>query len=322
MNTSVGGASTTRLLTGGGPASEKLAEYYFEPTLTLEYRFGRGALGLAPRMSYRGVPERDSLTAARAEARLFVRYDINDATRFDGGVGWHYGETTGNSVPFDLGLESDITDYFSVRLRGGYRVEELNLKDLFADHYLMDVPTALDDTVGWFFDARVNWIPVQGWVFDAGVRFADHSAMPTFTRVFDPSSGLFPFIQEEALRVSSEAGLRWNLTEVLSARLGWKGELAEKPEFYPRHALLFEGTAEQRIGNFGGGLTAELSLGVNETDQLPEIGVNGFFQATDFLRFSLEAGDLLYPLLDGPRLGWAPYAEAGFTLTLKALMNF
>jgi hypothetical protein len=237
-------------------------------------------------------------------------------------VGWHYGDTTGNRVPFDLGLESEITDYFSVSLRGGYRIEELNLKDLYADYYLMEVPTALDDSVGWFFNAWVNWIPAQGWVFDAGVRFADHSAMPSLVRTFDPSSGLFPFIQEEALRVSSEAGLRWNLTEVLSVRLGWKGELAEKPEFFPRHSLLFQGTAEQKKGKYGGGLDAELLLGVNETDQLPVIGVYGFVQAADFLRFALEADDLLYPLLDGSRLGWAPYVEAGFTLTLKALMNF
>jgi hypothetical protein len=221
-----------------------------------------------------------------------------------------------------MGLESDITDYFSLGLRGGYRVEELNLKDLYVDHYLMEVPTALDDSIGWFFDARANWKPAQGWVFDAGVRFADYSAMPSFVRTFDPTSGLFPFIQEEAMRVSSEMGLRWNLTEVLSARLGWQAELAKKPEFFPRHVFLFEGTAEQKKGKYGGGLTAELLLGVNETDQLPVVGVNGFVQAADFLRFALEADDLLYPLLDGSRLGWAPYAEAGFTLTLKALMNF
>jgi hypothetical protein len=322
MNTSIGGAFTTRLLAGGGPTSEEITEYLFEPALTLEYRFRRGALGLTPRVSYRGVPDRDALTAARAEARVFIRFDVNDTTRFDGGVGWHYGETTGNRVPFDIGLESDINDYFSMSLRGGYRVDEMNLKELFAEHYLMGVPTVLDDSVGWFFSARANWIPAQGWVFDAGVRFSDNSAMPSFDRNFDPATGLFPFIQEEALRVSAEMGLRWNLTEALSARFGWDAELSEKPEFFPRHRLLFEGTAEQKKGKFGGGLTAESLLGVNGTDQLPVVGVSGFVQAADFLRFALEADDLLYPLLDGPRLGWFPYVETGFTLTLKALMNF
>jgi hypothetical protein len=322
MKASIGGASTTRLLTGGGPGSEEITEYMLEPALSFEYLFKRGALGVSPRASYRGVPERDLLSAARAEARVYARFDVNDVTRFDGGVGWHYGETTGNRVPFDIGLESDIDDYFSVSLRGGYRVEEMNLRDLFAEYNFMGVPTVLDDGVGWFFSARANWIPAQGWVFDAGVRFSDSSAMPSFDRTFDPATGLYPFIQKEALRVSAETGLRWNISEVLSARFGWNAELSEKPEFFPRHRLLFEGTAEQKKGKFGGGLTAELLLGQNDTDQLPVFGINGFVQAADFLRFALEAGDLLYPLLDGPRLGWSPYVEAGFTLTLKALMNF
>jgi hypothetical protein len=322
MKTTVDGSATTRLLAGGGAGSEEITEYLLEPSLAFEYRFKRGALGVTPRVSYRGVPDRDPLSTARAEARVYARIDLNEATRFDGGVAWHYGDTSGNSVPFDIGLESDFTDYFTLSLRGGYRVEEMNLRDLFAAYSLMDVPAALDDGKGWFFEARANWIPVQGWIFNAGILYADSNAMPSFDRTPDPTSGLFPFIQEEALRVSVETGLRWNISEALSARLGWNAELSEKPEFFPRHKLLFEGSAEQKNGKFGGGLTAEYLLGVNDTDQLPTLGVSGFVQAAEFMRFTLEANDLLYPLLDGPRLEWYPFVAPGLTVTLKALINF
>jgi hypothetical protein len=322
MNAVVPAAATNRLFTGGVGVAEGLTEYLIEPEISLEHRFDRGALGATPRLSYRWFPDTESLSSLRGGVRAYARFDVSETIRVDGGVGWHYGDTTGNSVPFDVGLESDFSEYFSLSLRGGYRVEEMNVRDLFGTYPLMDTPGVLDDGEGWFFGARANWIPAQGWVFDAGILCSDSSAMPSFERTPDPASGLFPFVQEEALRVSLETGLRWNISETTSARLGWNAELAEKPEFAPRHAVSLEAGAEQKNGRFGGGLTVEYLLGVNVDDQLPAVGVDGFVQAADFMRFALELNDLLYPALDGPRLDWDPYVAVGFSVTLKALVNF
>ena len=327
LDGSLGAAAAAQLLTGsGGPGPREIDEYLVFPSVAAEYHFEKGTLGFSPRFSYRGVRNRDDLSTGRVEARAYAGFDFNDLYRFDGGIGWFWGGTTGHLFPFDLGIGGRFSDVLTLSVRGGFKVEEVNLYDLFSAYHLMGFPGELDDNYGWFFETRGGWIAMQGLTLDVGVSFRDNSKMPTFDAVADATTGLFPFRQVEALRVRSDLGVRWSPSEVFSARAGWEWELADKPAFSPRHRFTLEGTAAQKRGRFGGGVTFEQLLGVNSgagvPDQAPVVGANGFIQANDFMRFTLEANDLLYPFLDGPRYDWYPFVDAGFTLTLKCLVTF
>ncbi len=318
MDTSV----AAQLITGGSPASEEVTEVYFSPKITGELRFSRLVLGIEPRFSYRNVFDNEDLSLMRGGVRGYFEADISDTYRLNGCLGWQWIEDPGHLVPFDLALTVTPTEFLSFTAGGGYRIEEFNLKDIFNDYPLAGVPASLYDNHGWFTELRSSWSPFQGWLIDAGLLYMANKKMPDPGDAPDGDTGLFPFNQVEAQRLSADAGVRWNISESFSARFGLESEFLKKPNFYPGNRATLDLNGIEKKGRYGGGFSSEFLTGVNDSDQLPFLDLNGFYRATDFLRFVLEIDDLLYPLLDGRRDYWEPYIEPGLKVILKAHINF
>jgi hypothetical protein len=315
-----------QLMTGGtASSSDEATELYLSPVIAGEFRFDKWFFGIEPRFSYRNVYDAENLTLLRGGVRGYFGADASDRISINGSVGWLWVENIGHlwPPPFDLYITARPGDFFTLTAGGGYRVEEFNLRDIFMDYPLTGVPDSLHDNKGGFARLQSSWIPFQGWIFDAGLLYSYNSKMPNPDRNYSPTNGLFDFEQKKnAHRLTLDAGVRWNISEIFTARLGWSSEFLDKPEFHPANSINLDISGMEKKGRYGGGLTSEFTTGVNDTIQLPLFSVNGFIMATDFLRFVLEAEDLLYPLLDGPRYYWEPYAETGLTVILKAHINF
>ncbi|HEB29920.1 MAG TPA: hypothetical protein ENI15_03460 [Spirochaetes bacterium] len=312
-----------QLMTGGpSSSSDEVTELYLSPVLVGEFRFKNWVLGVEPRFSYRNVFESENLSLIRGGVRGYLEVDISDSVTLNGSVGWLWVENIGHLAPFNLSVSMMPGDFFTLTVGGGYRVEEFNLRDIFRNYPLTGVPLSLYDNQGWFAELKSIWTPFQGWIFDAGLFYTGNSKMPDPGRAFDGATGLFPLSQVNAQRLNIDAGVRWNISESFSARLGWSSAFIEKPEFYPENRINLDFNGMEKKGRFGGGFSSEFTTGVNDSVQLPLLSLNGFFRATDFLRFVLEADDLLYPLLDGPRYLWEPYVDTGLKVILKAHINF
>jgi len=180
----------------------------------------------------------------------------------------------------------------------------------------------LEDNHGWFVDSGFNWIPFQGWIFDAGFFFMDSNSTPTIARTIDGTTGLFPFYQEDLQTLKVEGGARWNVSESFTARAGLEYEVLEKSNFQPDLRVFLDANIVQKQGKFGGGMALNFLSGVNDTDQAPILNLNGFYKLNDYVRFVMEIDDILYPLLDGSRYYWYPYVDPGLTVKGKVHINF
>jgi hypothetical protein len=321
---SVKASMADQLMTGGpSSSSDEATELYISPEIAGEFRFNGWYLGVEPRFAYRNVYDSDNLSLLRGGVRGYLGADVSDRISISGSVGWLWVENLGHLLPFDLSVTAAPGDFFTLTAGGGYRVEEFNLIDVFKDYPLSGLPASLYDNRGWYARLNSSWIPFQGWIFDAGLMYSGNSKMPDPDRNLSAATGLFPLNQvNNAQRITLDAGVRWNISESFTARLGWSSEFLDKPRFYPANSINLDVSGMEKKGRFGGGLTSEFTTGVNKPVQLPNLSANGFIMATDFLRFVLEANDLLYPLMDGPRYYWKPYVETGLTVILKAHINF
>jgi len=322
LRSAVDMSAAKQLLTADVSTSEEADEYYISSYLTGECKFRRGLFGIEPGFSYRNVPDYSELTLGRAHVRGYLGIDLADDYRFDATLGWFWSEPTGHLVPFDMTVTAFLGDFFSFRIGGGYQVIEYNLKDIFTELPLAGLPATLEDNHGWFVDSGINWIPFQGWIFDAGIFFMDGNSTPTIARTIDGTTGLFPFYQEDLQTLRLEGGARWNVSESFTARAGLEYEVLEKSNFQPDLRVFLDANIVQKQGKFGGGMALNFLSGVNDTDQAPILNLNGFYKLNDHVRFVTEIDDILYPLLNGSRYYWYPYVDPGLTLKGKVHINF
>jgi len=315
-------SSANQLLTKVIPGTEEVNEYYISTSFGGEFQFTRGLFGILPSFSYRSIPEYPGLSLGRSLVQGYFGVDLSEVYRLDGTLGWFWSKKSGHLVPFDLTLSALISDFLSLSIGGGYRIPEYNLADIFMEYPLGNIPSTLEDNHGWFFDVRTNWIPFQGWIIDAGLFYMNNSSMPNFLKTVNENTGLFPFYQVPAHRLSVDIGARWIISDSFSARAGLESEVLEKPEFYPEHRITLDMNMIEKQGKYGGGATLDFSTGVNDFIQAPLLDLSGFYRLGEFVRFVVEASDLLYPLLDGPRYYWYPYVDPGFTLSMKVHINF
>lgn len=319
---SISGSAANQVLTDGPPPSEQIFEYYILPSVAAEFSFQRWYFGIEPRASYRSIPDMSGLSAGRMQVRGYFGADVTDYLHLDGGAGWFWSEETAHLFPFDLTLTAALGDFLSFRIGGGYRIIEYQLRDVFRAYPLSDVPAALEDNHGWYGDVRTNWIPTQGWIVDAGVLYFNNSSMPTFGRTIDAATGLFPFTQVEAQQLSVDAGIRWIISELFSARAGLETEIGDRPEFSPESRLTIDMDLVQPQGKYGAGASLDLITGVNDSNQLPVLDLNGFFRLNQYVRFMIEADDVLSVFLEDSRYSWEPYVDPGFLLKAKVHINF
>lgn len=318
-------SQTSQLLTqadSSGTDSEKVLEYLISPSFKGTFEVGRFSFGLLPRLSYRSVPKASDLNLTRGEVEGFFGFDLSPVSRFEASMSWFWSESTGHLIPFELALLLSPREKLDLRTSVGYRVQEYNLESLLSDFPLVDVPATLKDSHGWFLDLRTTFHLFKKWIVNSGITFMDNSDMPNPGQDIDATTGLFPFDQEESLRMEYDIGARWNISKRVSARFGWETELLDRPRFFPKNRWTIEAIASQRSGKYGGSLAAALLTGVNDDVEAPVVDIGGYIRITEFFRLVMEIDDLFSPLLNSPRYTWEPYVDTELNATLKAHINF
>jgi hypothetical protein len=318
-------STTTQLLTSSGttvPEAEKAGEYLFSSWLEGRYDFRTGFFGISPYFNYRAGSSGDSLELSRFQIRGFFGVDLSAISTLEGSVGWFWSSGGHNLVPFSLTLSANPSDLFSFKGSFGYRVIEYNLSNILPHYTLIEVPVVLRDSSGWFGEINSHFYLTHGLTVLMGVLFQNEDAMPTPLSSQDLTSGLFPLEQKEALRLTADAGLRWNISKTFTGYMDLKTELLDKPEYFPANRLSMELSFMDDRGRYGGTLTSEMYTGVNDFIQAPQLDIQGFYRITESIRLGAEVDDLFYPLLDAPRYSIYPFVDMGLKMTFKTYITF
>jgi hypothetical protein len=317
----IDGWIASQLLTGTPPGTQT-QELLLTPLIRGELLMEKWYIGLTPRLSYRTVPGNPDLQTTRVGVNGDFGIDLGEKYRIDGGIGWFYSKPTDHLVPFHLAFTFTPSELFTLQAKGGYKIIEYNLIDIFQQYSYSAVPTLLFDSHGWFADFGMRFFFTERWMFSADVSFMKESDMITVTETPDPASGLFTPMQAEALRLGVTLGARWNITKVITAQFGAASQFLDNPEFFPRQKISADLEGIEPSGRYGGGLFSSLLIGEHQWVQSPVIDIYGFYRPVEFIKLSIEISDLLLPIVSTPRYSWYPYIEKGFGITLKAQINF
>ncbi len=200
-------------------------------------------------------------------------------------------------------------------LDGGYKVIPYDLHDILASQAFA-YPTALFDDSGWFADSSVQLTLTRDLAFTAKLSYMASEMMPVGSPTQSAATGLFNVTQQPGSQLSTDAGLRWGITQSFSVSAGWTHQyLTPLPFFTSSDMITAEILGLEPNGRFGGSLSLAVSPTPTGVLQQPLVRMSGFWKISDAVKLQIDGDDLLSPLIPGGRLDLAPYITPGFRLT-------
>jgi hypothetical protein len=313
-----------QLLTGDEPQGQ--TEVLGAPRLSVELRYPKVWMSLEGNYAYRGFL--DAGPAPVSRTGLQARFGVDPLTglHLEASGGWLWNNLLGNLFPFSLSLSAVPSPVFSLNLEGGYKVTQIDARDLLADFPWGELPAAILDDHGWYTDLGLGFTLRRALSLQAGAHFSMHSAQPDPPLFQDPSTGLFPLDQESKVRVAVDASLRWTPARQIFLAVSWSMQLWDRLTFEPTTEVRLDGEAATSSGRWGGRGSLVFRIGYAPTvpnyTLVPELGLGVFYKPADSVSLILEGEDLLSPLADGGvRWSWYPFKDPGIRGTFKVQIN-
>jgi hypothetical protein len=318
LNAGLAGGFDSLTLEGAAPLS--VTGLHVEPSLSGEARFGGVKIGLDTSYAYRegtlGIA--DALHRYAANASIGVTLPV--PYTFTATGGWFWNSAGLSLFPFSLSATGTPVDFLTVSLDGGYKVIPYDVRDIIGSHALA-YPTALEDDRGWFTDASVQLTLMRDLAVTAKLSFMASDRMPVGSLGKSGKTGLFDVTQtanagqQPYIQLSSDAGLRWGISQSFSVSAGWTHQFFRAPFFTPSDLVTAEILGLETNGRFGGSLSFAMSPTAAGVLQQPVIRVSGFWKISDAVKLQIDGDDLLSPLIPGGRVDLAPYVTPGFRVT-------
>jgi hypothetical protein len=322
LSAALNGSFATELLTVQTGQASGLEELRGSPRLSLEVRTDRFWLAVDGRYAFQ-VYEGQEAHRAGALARFGV--EVSRSARLEGSGGWHWSQRSSpeHLVPFDLTLTLTPGSSLSVTASGGYRVEELDLRELAEAYPWAAFPDPLEDDHGWFAEISATYSLQRSFALQAGAHLSWPRAAPWPQTTLN-ADGLFDLAQAAAARAAVEASLRWTPARDSYLSVLWRMEMLEVPPFQPGQELRVEGGLGSQKWGAHAALLFKMGYGPTTPGYTwtPELSLGGFFQPAEAVRLTAELEDLLSPLSQGgERLDWDPFLEPGIRGTFKVQIN-
>jgi hypothetical protein len=327
LSGALGSSFAGQLLTGADP--QRLTEVLAEPRLEVELRYPKVWLALGGRYAYRRFLEDGPAPVNREGIEVRMGVDPLAGLHLEASGSWLRTDLLGDLFPFSLSLSAVPSPAFSLLLEGGYRVTQIDARNLLADFPWGELPATILDDRGWYADLRFGFTLKNALSLQTGAHLAWHTALADPSLGQDPATGLFPLDQAAATRLSVEAALRWTPTRQSSLSASWSMQLLDQLTFEPTTEVRLDGEAATASGRWGGrgSLAFHISYlpGIPYT-LVPELSLGAFYKASEAIRLVLEGEDLLSPLIESgdrwswPR-SWPPFVEPGIRGTFKVQIN-
>jgi hypothetical protein len=313
-----GGDSLT--LQGGAPPT--YSGLWVHPSLAAQARFGPVRFGLESHYWFRSDPPTTVPGGPlhRFQAAATFGADLPATFTLDASGGWFVNSAALSVFPFNVTLSATPLQFLTFSVSGGYRVVTYDMHDLMAVSPFA-LPVSLADDRGWFGDASLQISLTRDFNFTFKGSYMASGALPEGSFTPDPVTGLLPVSSASAQQLSTEAGIRWALSQAFSLSAGWTHQHMAVPFFTPVDSLKLELLGLEPGGRFGGSLSLTLASATGGTSlapvlQLPVVRLSGFWKVSDAVRLQIDGDDLLWPLLpEGSRVDVGPYATPGFRIT-------
>jgi hypothetical protein len=308
-----GGVDT---LTLQGAASQSANGLRIAPAVSAEARFGAFKFGLSTRYWYRDdsllFGGEDQLHRLRADATVGIDLPATFVVQASGG--WFWNSAGLSLFPFSLSVTSTPLEFLTLSLEGGYRVVPYDMHDVLSTSALV-LPGALVDDRGWYADSSAQLSLTRDLAATVKATFMVHDEMPVGSTALDPT-GLFPVTQTTGTELSTNAGLRWGITQAFSLSAGWVHQFRDRPFFTPIDAITAGLVALHPSGRFGGSFSVMAGPIADGTLQQPVLHLSGFWKIIDAVKLQIDGDDLLAPLMGGTRWSIARdlYITPGFRI--------
>ena len=314
---SVDGSIADLTLSGANPVSG--SEYRVAPTVAMAIDTPNVSGGLSFYYGLtQGAPPATSGAVAsqtqKAGGDLSIKASLPYSLTLSGSFGLHWDDFNGLQYPFGLSLGGVASDLLTYRVYGGYRVNDVTYLDLWNRYPYLDQSIALHSTLSWYLGGEAQLRFRKELTLDSSLEYSTDSGAVLPTSI--DSTGLFGFNQIAYSAIRPAINLSWTPAGPFSLRAGWKGAFLNPNPFFPLSTFTLDAELSDSSNRYGGGLTGSLDL-FSTGAQVPNIGLSGFFRASEGVLFLLELSDVLAPLIPGGRTTWSTYAEPGFDLVLR-----
>jgi len=227
--------------------------------------------------------------------------------------------------PFFISITGTPLDFLTVSMEGGYKVVPYDMHDILSSNALA-LPQPLVDDRGWYADSSAQLSITRDLAATIKVSFMASDAMPIGSTILDPGplkTGLFPVTQSAGVQLSTDAGLRWGITQAFSLSAGWSHEFIDRPFFMAIDTITAGLLALDPSGRFGGSFTVSAGPIADGTLQQPILHISGFWKIIEAVKLQVDGDDLLGPLLGGSRwnIGSNTYITPGFRLSTSLSMS-
>jgi hypothetical protein len=327
---SLHGVTDSLTLAGTQPSGPgQASEYKGDSHLSASARTGILTFGVSGDYGYRLA----HLITGSDDQVQRLRTGVSFALNFPGpllleGSAAVFLNTQGESLlPFSIHATGAPFSALTLDAAFGYRVVPYDEGDILAlNPYL--VPVNLVDDSGWFGNASFELALTGDFSIRAGLSFMSSAAMLTSdsfaTGAFYGATGLFLVNQQQANRLTGDAGLRWSMVPGVTLDASWKRELMDRPSFVPVDEITAEAIAMETTGAYGGQLAVTMLTGLPPSVQLPDLDLGGFVRLAEPAQLHLDLYDLLWPLIGGDRYGPSlyPYVEPGFRVVASLRLSF
>jgi len=309
----------------GSTALQQESEHRIAPSLTLDARFKKVRFGLSARYAFRSSTPGGGSQLHRFTTGLAFGADLASSLLLDGSVGW-YGSSAGASlVPFEIRLTGTPFPFLTLAAGGGFRVTPQDMRDSLALNPFIEPAVPADDS-GWFADASLRFTFMKDLSASARAAVASSTAMLDADPTTVLLTGLFPLAQRQGLRLSTDAGMRWGITQEISLSASLAHEWLPLAALIPLDRVLVELAVLQAAGRWGGNLSLDIVFPAplaGSAAQLPVVSASCFLAVSEVVTLQLGAADLLGPLLPGgARIDVGTYGKPGFRLTGSVKMSF
>jgi hypothetical protein len=310
----IGGGADSLTLVGSAPVS--LSGFRIAPSLSAIARFGPLKLGLSSRYAFRSDPLGLGGQLHRFQADALISVDLPPSYIIEAEAGWFWNSEGLSLVPFHVGFTGTPFEFLTLSLAIGYRVAAYDLRDSMAAGTFA-LPAGLADDRGWFADTALQFTITRELSASLKLSTMASDAMPEGSALRDIASGLFLIGQAPGVRLGTDMGLRWGITSALSVSAGWTHEFLDRPFFAPLDTVKAELLALEPAGRLGGSISFAIAPTFTGILQQPLLRLAGFWKVSDAVKLTLDADDLLWPLLGGPRWDIPPFVTPGFRISAR-----
>ena len=310
-----GGGLDSLTLEGASPLSS--SGLRIAPALSAHARFGGLKIGLETHYWYRDesylLGGQDQLHRVKLASVLSL--DLPATFVLQASAGWFWNSAGLSLFPFSLSITGTPLEFLTLSVEGGYEVIPYDMHDILSSSGLV-LPNPLADDRGWYADSSAQLSLTRELAATVKVTFMAHDAMPIGSTSLDLATGLFPVTQASGVQFSTNAGLRWGITQAFSLSAGWSHEFMDRPFFTPIDSITAGLVGLDPSGRFGGSLTVAAGPIADGTLQQPLLHISGFWKIIEAVKLQIDGDDLLGPLLDGPRWSIAhnTYITPGFRI--------